>query len=664
MDHPLSGHYLPNPDEMSLVEVVRKLCDQDYTVVASMVAYLERVTEGKDSRIIADIREYGGIPAIVDLLGHPIPDIHHSAANILRNIAFRQPNEDNNLAVKNSGGIQALARLLRTTSDEDIREITTGTLWNLSSDEVGHFFFCSAKGGRIPILEDSLTILVKTVLISESGWERNKDGSNLRIRNTPLSVTFTNSTGCLRNLSSAGPEARKKMRECEGLVDSLIYLMRSVSDSKSNALLDSNAVENCMCILQNLSYHIGSEVFHRESPPAMHPKNESQEFKIGCFSFGKQTTPRRRAPPREDPTSQEPRQRREQEKKGKSLLWQVDVCQPYLSLLSVSSNIGTLAATAGTIQNLTAPNFKWSIDIRADVRKSKGLPILVELLKMDDDAVVNSVAKALHNLSQDPRNKELVGRYGMRDLIMCMPGGAGKPVQHKADVVVAVIHCVHRLVINDFENAKELRNLNGVDKLINISSTWRKYSVAEVAAASQVLITLWSFKKLRPVFKKDGWNSQYFHPHVHTQSQARPGTNAEDECSKCNTCQSNKDSIEQEGAIEMPHYQRIHGLDRITDDEDDARTYDTTTTETAMRDSEYYTETIDTETTGPSVYVNQLSRLKYENQDFRVQMKHIRKELDRVSYHNVELMQQLSQLERRQQEIQGTSFHRQPLPTK
>lgn len=49
--------------------------------------------------------------------------------------------------------------------------------------------------------------------------------------------------------------------------------------------------------------------------------------------------------------------------------------------------------------------------IRAAVRKEKGLPILVELLRMDNDRVVSSVATALRNMALDVRNKELIGMY-------------------------------------------------------------------------------------------------------------------------------------------------------------------------------------------------------------------------------------------------------------
>ena len=87
------------------------------------------------------------------------------------------------------------------------------------------------------------------------------------------------------------------------------------------------------------------------------------------------------------------------------------VVQPYLNLLSNCSNPETLEAAAGAIQNLAACYWQPSIDIRSAVRKEKGLPILVELLRMEVDRVVCAVATALRNLAIDQRNKELIGTF-------------------------------------------------------------------------------------------------------------------------------------------------------------------------------------------------------------------------------------------------------------
>ncbi|CDQ80466.1 unnamed protein product [Oncorhynchus mykiss] len=95
--------------------------------------------------------------------------------------------------------------------------------------------------------------------------------------------------------------------------------------------------------------------------------------------------------------------------KGAEMLWHPAVVKPYLTLLAESSNPATLEGSAGSLQNLSAGNWKFTAYVRAAVRKEKGLPILVELLRMDNDRVVCSVATALRNMALDVRNKELIG---------------------------------------------------------------------------------------------------------------------------------------------------------------------------------------------------------------------------------------------------------------
>jgi hypothetical protein len=129
-----------------------------------------------------------------------------------------------------------------------------------------------------------------------------------------------------------------------------------------------------------------------------------------------------------------------------------------LNLLSNCSNPETLEGAAGAIQNLSACYWQPSIDVRAAVRKEKGLPILVELLRMQVDRVVCAVATALRNLAIDQRNKELIGRvsleyhrvpfilnyvlpgkYAMRDLVQKLPSGNPQHDQGTSDDTIAAV---------------------------------------------------------------------------------------------------------------------------------------------------------------------------------------------------------------------------------
>ena len=53
-----------------------------------------------------------------------------------RNLSYGRQNDENKRAIKDAQGIPALVRLLRKTPDNEIKELVTGILWNLSSCEV------------------------------------------------------------------------------------------------------------------------------------------------------------------------------------------------------------------------------------------------------------------------------------------------------------------------------------------------------------------------------------------------------------------------------------------------------------------------------------------------------------------------------------------------
>ena len=96
------------------------------------------------------------------------------------------------------------------------------------------------------IIDDGVTMVVNNIIIPHSGWDPSSSSGE-----TCWSTVFRNASGVLRNVSSAGEYARKKLRECEGLVDALLYVVRSAIE-KSN--IGNKIVENCVCILRNLSY--------------------------------------------------------------------------------------------------------------------------------------------------------------------------------------------------------------------------------------------------------------------------------------------------------------------------------------------------------------------------------------------------------------------------
>uniref|UniRef100_A0A665VZW1 Plakophilin 4 n=1 Tax=Echeneis naucrates TaxID=173247 RepID=A0A665VZW1_ECHNA len=493
-----------------LTEVIHMLQHHFPSVQANAAAYLQHLCFG-DSRTKAEVCRLGGIKHLVDLLDNKVLEVQKNSCGALRNLVYGKAVDDNKIAVRNAGGIPALLRLLRKTVDAEVRELVTGVLWNLSS--------CDAV--KMTIIRDALTTLTNTVIIPHSGWSSSTfdDDHKLKFHS---SLVLRNTTGCLRNLSSSGEEARKQMRICEGLVDSLLYVIKACVNTSD---FDSKIVENCICTLRNLSYRLELEmppsrlIVGQELDGLLGSESPSKEVDSSCW--GRKKKKKKKSTQEDSWDGVGPIPGFSKSPKGAEMLWHPAVVKPYLTLLAESSNPATLEGSAGSLQNLSAGNWKvLKSYIRAAVRKEKGLPILVELLRMDNDRVVCSVATALRNMALDVRNKELIGKYAMRDLVNRLPGGNTTLL---SDETVAAICCtLHEVTSKNMENAKALADTGGIEKLVNITKgRGDRYSIKVVKAAAQVLNTLWQYRDLRTIYKKDGWNQNHFLTPVSTLERDR-----------------------------------------------------------------------------------------------------------------------------------------------
>ncbi|XP_078106178.1 ARVCF delta catenin family member b isoform X6 [Sander vitreus] len=493
----------PRWRDPDLPEVIAMLGHPIDPVKSNAAAYLQHLCYEND-KIKKDVRQLKGIPVLVGLLDHPKSEVHRKACGALRNISYGKDN-DNKVAIKNCDGIPALVRLLRKTNDMEVRELITGTLWNLSSYEPL----------KMVIINHGLQTLTNEVIIPHSGWEH-EPNEDSKPRDAEWTTVFKNTSGCLRNVSSDGAEARRRLRECEGLVDALLHALQSAVGKKD---MDNKSVENCVCIMRNLSYHVhkevpGAEKFQDPSalqaPGSAGPQRKKKDD-AGCFG-GKKAKGRKNGDNDKNyDTLDLPK--RSEPSKGFELLYQPEVVRLYLSLLTESQNYNTLEAAAGALQNLSAGQWTWSNYIRATVRKEKGLPILVELLRSDSDKVVRAVSIALRNLSIDRRNKDLIGSYAMRDLVSNLPSGQQRPAKNlEEDTVVAILNTIHEIVTDSSENARSLAQAQAIEKLVAINRT--SQSARETKAASHVLQTVWSYKELRNALTKDGWNKSHFQPTV------------------------------------------------------------------------------------------------------------------------------------------------------
>ncbi|KAM4585167.1 catenin delta-1 isoform 2-T4 [Odontesthes bonariensis] len=484
-----------------LPEVIVMLNYRLDPVKSNAAAYLQHLTY-KNDKVKSDVRRLKGIPALVSMLDNPNREVHYSACGALKNISYGK-DADNKIAIKNCDGVPALVRLLRKTRDQDLADIITGTLWNLSSHD----------SVKMEIVDHALHALSDEVIVPHSGWERGSNGAggggeeNCKPRHLEWEMALTNSAGCLRNVSSERSEARRKLRECTGLVDSLMYIVQSQIDCKD---VDNKLIENSVCLLRNLSYHVhreipGCERYQETMPINQGPAPSSQ--KGGCFSSRKGKGKRDEdaaadaidIPKRTTPA------------KGYELLHQPEVVRIYTSLLKETKNPTVLEASAGAIQNLCAGRWTYGRYIRGLMRQEKGLPILSELLAHGNDRVVRAMSGALRNLAIDMRNRDLLGKHAVPHLVACLPGGGqSQPVRALSEeTVVSVLSTLHEVLGSSVESAQTLRASQGIERLVLINKDGNR-SEREVRGAGLVLQTVWGYKDLRRTLEKDGWKKTDF----------------------------------------------------------------------------------------------------------------------------------------------------------
>ncbi|KAM5140715.1 catenin delta-1-like isoform 1-T1 [Mantella aurantiaca] len=518
-EDPLSDHYgssLPQSGSLSSLgpapltvvpsgpwrqpELPEVLAMLSYTLDAvrlNAAAYLQHLSY-RNEDVKKEVCRLRGIPPLISLLEDARAPVRLAACGALKNLSYG-PARENKMAVKNCDGVPALARLLRRRGDgqegREMAECVTGTLWNLSSlDSI-----------KMELVDQALYTLTQEILVPYSGWQKeggavnSEDGKSQHIEWEPALI---NTTGCLRNISSERSEARRKMRECEGLVDSVVHVLRS---EVGHGHVDSKLVENAVCLLRNLSYHIHREIpqaeKYQETPQATNtePQNPS------CFGVrrgkGKKTS-------EETPDSVD-FPKRTAPAKGYELLFQPEVVRLYISLVKLSNTPAILEAAAGAIQNLCAGNWTYGRCIRAAVRLEKGLSSLADHLTHENERVVRAVCGALRNLCGDNRNRELIGKHALSSLVARLPSSSPQLNKVSENTTVAVLGTIQEVITGNLEAAKKLRESQGIERLVLINKGGGR-SDREIRAAGLCLQTVWSFKELRRPLEKEGWKKSDF----------------------------------------------------------------------------------------------------------------------------------------------------------
>ncbi|XP_023649644.1 plakophilin-3-like isoform X2 [Paramormyrops kingsleyae] len=478
---------------MDMNTAVNYLNLQDPEMQVPGAAYIQHECyhnrEAKDQ-----VRQLGGIPALVQLLSSDNQEVQRYATGAMRNIIYE--NMDNKAALIEAGGIPQLVNALAVPDDE-LRKNITGILWNLSSKDN-----LKEKLAKETLGELTKKILIPLVPHAPEG------GSEVAQPPSPSEVDiFYNTTGCLRNLSSVNEKTRQQMRETSGLVDSLVTYIQSCIDSGK---MEEKGVENSVCVLRNLSYQLYSEMptsvqLRLEGPTR--GQDDTKNDPIGCFT----------------PQSKKAKDRQNQDistftevskvPKGQEWLWHPQVVRLYNQVLQrCDINAVTREAAAGALQNITAGDKRWaSILSKVALEQERILPVLMDHLRTDNDLELRSLTGFLRNLSRHTKDKGDLATKLVSNLLTKLPID-GYQKDPSTDVVVNICGTLNNLVAGSSVAARDITYFDGLKKLVGIKnshdSSPAKLKAAKAAAT--VLCNMFQYKKLHRDYKQKGFGRQDF----------------------------------------------------------------------------------------------------------------------------------------------------------
>ncbi|XP_063065484.1 plakophilin-1 isoform X2 [Engraulis encrasicolus] len=478
---------LSNVPDITLKEAVEYLSKEEGNYQLWGASFIQHATFNQD-KAKQEVLELGGIPPLVALLRHSNSQVQQTAAAALRNLVFKNP--ANKMEVNSCGGTDEALTLLKETNSTFTQKQLTGLLWNLSSaDEL-----------KPSLIESALPVLTETIVVPHSSW------SDTSVSNYGDPEVFHSATGCLRNLSCASVAERQAMRDCRGLIDAIIsYVQSRVAVDTP----DDMSVENCVCILHNLTYQLETEApeqFTKYTEPEVRA-NAKKSAPVGCFSpKSKKITESSFSYPMSEASEPE----------GLGLLYHSKTMQTYLSLLGSSQKDATLEACCGALQNLTANHSSVSSAMSQTIAdKLSGLQHISPLLQSPNRSLQKTAMSLMGNLSRTPSLHKSMVRQILPQLALLLTAGP-KELCNCDDTIVTACNTARTLLMSDTEGAKKLLTTGLVDSLSSLIEN-QKFPKGSKAAAL-LLYTLWDDKDIQGHLKKQGMNKSTFVNEVTTEA--------------------------------------------------------------------------------------------------------------------------------------------------
>ncbi|XP_029969528.1 plakophilin-2 [Salarias fasciatus] len=465
------------PPEMTLEKAVSLLTQDNEETLTSAASYIQNqcFLSAEAKKMVYYLR---GIGKLLQLLNSDSEEVQRAASGALRNVVYQS--SENKMEVKENDGLEVILHALSSSHDMETRRQLTGVLWNLSSHDVL----------KERLSRQTLSVLTRSVLVPSSGIY---EGENPKHELLADADAFYNATGCLRNLSSAGPDVRRAMRECENLIDSLVYYTRG---TVANRDTDDKSTENCTCILHNLSYHVESELpqHHSLDLRASQQRLEPQPKTVGCFSY-------RGARIAELPEKQRPLLEEKANPSGVEWLWSPITVRMYLSLVACSTRRCTQEAAIGALQNITAGNRALTEAIACTVvQRENGLQHIKKVLEEGQSEVKRSAVFLIRNLSRYQELQPDVATQVLPDVVRMLPGDTG-------EVTTSLCQILLNLSQSDVKHVKAIVNLGALPKIMSVANADNSRAGH---AACVLLHAMWNHRDLHGALKKGGFKKSDF----------------------------------------------------------------------------------------------------------------------------------------------------------
>lgn len=425
-----------------------------------------------------EVCNLGGIHSLIQLLKIDNSQLQQTAAAALRNVVFKH--SENKAQVQQYGGLEVIVTLLQSNSITETQKQLTGLLWNLSSaDDLKPEL---NKIGLVPLTE---SIVVPYTLGYDSNTNKLIDPE-----------VFCNTTGCIRNLSCSNEEERISMRNCPGLIDSLMAYVQSQMDIGET---DDKSVENCVCILHNLSFQLDKEASEHfsitddETMQIHRAKNDNSIFSSKATKIQKELS----FPAMDDLNPE-----------GVGWLYNRKSLQLYLSLLKLSQNKDILEACCGALQNLTASKNPVSTVISQTIaEKLNGLLVISPLLNSKDPSLQKTAMSLVGNMSRVSNLRATMAKVVLPQVSSFL--SSVTPDMDESDGTVATAcRVMQTITLAEPEHSKKVLNR---DLIMNLSLLSENMSFLTARHAAGVLLYgLWKEKDIQNTLKKQKMTKDMF----------------------------------------------------------------------------------------------------------------------------------------------------------